>query len=183
MELIIEIPEEVYKTVQDGSYCGSLYEELKAAIPYNPSGDLISRGVAINLLNEAQVEYDEYYKGLGKAKTIIDNVPTVEVRNNKPKQGEWIKEPNGKTTDIYRCSVCKRSIMLCKGADLTNYPFCHCGADMRNTAKPTKKVEKLVKVGECKCNTCKYNGTSACYSCNSCFDKYEAVKNEHRADT
>lgn len=44
-----------------------------------PQGDLISRGVAINLLNEAQVEYDEYYKGLGKAKTIIDNAPTVEM--------------------------------------------------------------------------------------------------------
>ena len=43
-----------------------------------PQGDLISRSVAINLLNEAQVEFDEYYKGLGKAKTIIDNAPTVE---------------------------------------------------------------------------------------------------------
>ena len=79
----------------------------------------------------------------------IDNAPTVEQfddtelqraigyadgyskgREERP-QGEWMKEPNGKTTDIYRCSVCKRSIMLCKGADLTNYPFCHCGADMR----------------------------------------------------
>lgn len=35
MKLIIEIPEEVYKCVQDGSYCGSLYEELKAARPYD----------------------------------------------------------------------------------------------------------------------------------------------------
>lgn len=50
-------------------------------------------------------------------------------------QGEWIKEPNGKTTDIYRCSVCKRSIMLCKGADLGNYPFCHCGAKMKGDVK------------------------------------------------
>ncbi len=50
-------------------------------------------------------------------------------------QGEWIKESNSKTTDIYRCSVCKRSIMLCKGADLTKYPFCHCGADMKRKEK------------------------------------------------
>ena len=35
MDLIIKIPDEVYKTVQDGSYCGSLYEELKAARPYD----------------------------------------------------------------------------------------------------------------------------------------------------
>lgn len=46
-------------------------------------------------------------------------------------QGEWIKEPNDKTTDLYICSVCNRSIMLCKDADLAKYPFCHCGADMR----------------------------------------------------
>ena len=46
-------------------------------------------------------------------------------------QGKWIKEPNGKTTDLYRCSICNRSIMLCKNADLTKYPFCHCGADMK----------------------------------------------------
>lgn len=44
------------------------------------NNDLISRSVAINLLNEAQVEFDEYYKGLGKAKTIIDNAPTVSDR-------------------------------------------------------------------------------------------------------
>lgn len=43
--------------------------------------DLISRSVAINLLNEAQVEYDEYYKGLGKAKTIIDNAPTISLQD------------------------------------------------------------------------------------------------------
>jgi len=30
---LIEIPDEMYKTVQDGTYCGSLYEELKNGIP------------------------------------------------------------------------------------------------------------------------------------------------------
>jgi len=33
MRLLIEIPDEMYKTVQDGTYCGSLYEELKNGIP------------------------------------------------------------------------------------------------------------------------------------------------------
>ena len=49
-------------------------------------------------------------------------------------QGEWIKEPNGRTTDIYRCSICGRSILLCKGADLSKYPFCNCGAKMKGGA-------------------------------------------------
>lgn len=49
------------------------------------------------------------------------------------------------------------------------------GADVQNTAKPTKEV--IDKLGECKCNTCKHNGTWACNNCH-CFDKYEGVRNE-----
>lgn len=49
-------------------------------------------------------------------------------------------------------------------------------ADIQNEPKPTKdnrNVEKLVKLGECMCNTCKHNGTWNCNGCSSCFDKYE----------
>lgn len=38
--------------------------------------DLISRRKAIETLNDHQNEYDEYYKGLGKAKSLIDDLPT-----------------------------------------------------------------------------------------------------------
>ena len=58
----------------------------------------------------------------------VNNAPAAEPEQS---QGRWIKEDNGKTTDIYRCSICGRSILLCKGADLSKYPFCHCGAAMR----------------------------------------------------
>lgn len=72
---------------------------------------------------------------IANAPTIVPDMAQVlayecgKASAERPK-GEWIKEPNGKTTDLYRCSVCNRSIMLCKGADLTKYPFCHCGAKM-----------------------------------------------------
>ena len=33
MQIVIDIPEEMYRTVQDGTYCGSLYEELKTGTP------------------------------------------------------------------------------------------------------------------------------------------------------
>ena len=39
--------------------------------------DYIDRIKTINALNEAQIEYDEYYKGLGKAKEIVDSLPTL----------------------------------------------------------------------------------------------------------
>lgn len=39
---------------------------------------LIDADALVNEFNEAQVEFDEYYKGLGRAKVITDNAPTVE---------------------------------------------------------------------------------------------------------
>lgn len=47
------------------------------------NNDLISRSELIKALNEAQVEFDEYYKGLGKAKVITDNAPTVSLPDFK----------------------------------------------------------------------------------------------------
>ena len=38
----------------------------------------LDRLEVIKALNEAQVESDENYKGLGKAKEIVDNLPTVD---------------------------------------------------------------------------------------------------------
>lgn len=39
---------------------------------------LIDADALINEFNEAQIEFDEYYKGLGRAKVITDNAPTIE---------------------------------------------------------------------------------------------------------
>lgn len=107
MKLIIEIPEEVYKTVQDGSYCGSLYEELKAAIPYNPSGDLISRealkeevenlvvggaeGLKGYYENGSKADENSWIGGVYDAWELINSAPTIElspVINMKPLTAE-----------------------------------------------------------------------------------------------
>ena len=44
---------------------------------------MISRKVVSNALNEAQIEYDEYYKGLGKAKQIVDELPSIGGNQNE----------------------------------------------------------------------------------------------------
>ena len=36
MKFVIDIPKEVYKCVMDGTYCGTLYEELKNGVPVEP---------------------------------------------------------------------------------------------------------------------------------------------------
>lgn len=51
-----------------------------------------------------------------------------------PREGHWIKEESvyGWDGHSYQCSECGRSIHLdTMVEDLTDYPYCHCGADMR----------------------------------------------------
>ena len=96
MKLIIEIPDKMYKTVQDGTYCGSLYEELKNGIPVEQSGDLISR----------EEMWKAYHKMIDCENTIyvfnaIKNLPSV---TPQPKMGRWIMSDDG----LYRpiCNNC-----------------------------------------------------------------------------
>lgn len=55
-----------------------------------------------------------------------------------PREGHWIKEesPYGWDGHSYQCSECGRSIHLdTEMEDLEDYPYCHCGADMREVLK------------------------------------------------
>ena len=89
----------------------------------------IDRGEAMNLLNEAQVEYDENYKGLGLAKKIISDMKPVEPETPK---GEWVVELINNPKSILNgcvkamfCSVCGKRFGF-------RTDFCpNCGADMR----------------------------------------------------
>lgn len=47
-------------------------------------------------------------------------------------QGEWIKNEGKDIRDnFYTCSKCGRTVNVLCGETLSDYPFCHCGADMR----------------------------------------------------
>ena len=64
--------------------------------------NLIDRTKTINALNESQIEYDEYYKGLGKAKEIVDSLPTVDVVNELEKiKAEMDRVPTTYENDFY----------------------------------------------------------------------------------
>lgn len=57
----------------------------------------------------------------------------IQTLEQKPKDGHWIKEKtlNGWDGKSYQCSVCGRSIHIDPEVeDLTDYPYCHCGAIM-----------------------------------------------------
>ena len=49
-------------------------------------------------------------------------------------QGKWEfyeDDPNDDDMAYYKCSMCGRLIRAKEVKLLKNYPFCHCGADMR----------------------------------------------------
>ena len=67
----------------------------------------------------------------GKSLNGFELCPTSDVRENV--HGEWIKNEGGfdPRDNFYHCSKCGRVINVICGDTLDNYPFCHCGADMR----------------------------------------------------
>lgn len=50
----------------------------------------------------------------------------------KRKKGKWIMKYKGSAVTSYKCSECGRTVRDDTGYDVSkDYPFCHCGADMR----------------------------------------------------
>ena len=77
--------------------------------------------------------------GRGNGRTIQKNVINA-LRNGTPYEerpkGKWIYDgiyhdnDNPIDNDMYRCSVCKRSIITALTNPTELFPYCHCGAMM-----------------------------------------------------
>ena len=78
IELVIKIPEEMYEQIKDGYVPLGISKYLMNGIPlpkgHGRIGDLSKIYVK---LNEAQIEGAVEYKGLGKAKQIVSDAPTI----------------------------------------------------------------------------------------------------------
>lgn len=83
-------------------------------------------------LNEAQIEGDEYYKGLGKAKQILCEQPDVNVE--EVRHAKWIyRGQNAMMEHVFECSVCERWMFTNFSQHvIEEYPYCHCGAKMES---------------------------------------------------
>ena len=96
--------------------------------------DLISRQAVLDLIRNSQPEiYISDYKAplIDKAyiQTELMLLPTAQPERKK---GKWLEITN--TNHTYVCSVCGRMLVNItdgKNNVTKNYPFCHCGADMR----------------------------------------------------
>ena len=92
--------------------------------------DVIYRQAAIDALNKMKI-----YRPLDSDRYVISdclnkivNLPPAPER----KTGRWIMKYKGSAVTSYKCSECGRIVRDDTGYDVSkDYPFCHCGADMR----------------------------------------------------
>lgn len=135
MKLIIDIDEERLETIRKYPliYNSDEYKAIAHGIPYNPTGDLISReALKKSICIDEPISIDETWEQLYDAVVkAIDNAPTVEPE--RP-QGEWItiKSPLSNET-IVKCDKCGDEFI---GNDVEDYNFCPiCGATMKGGAE------------------------------------------------
>ena len=99
--------------------------------------DLISRQAAIDKADSLyrDTKNDECYMitgynhAISDIRAILKSLPSAQPER---KTGEWLELTN--TNHTYVCSVCGRMLVNItdgKNTVTKNYPFCHCGADMR----------------------------------------------------
>ena len=64
---------------------------------------------------------------------IVERIKSGEiVLQDERLKGEWIETRRGLHVTDYKCSCCGRTVRDDTGYNVANdYPFCHCGADMR----------------------------------------------------
>lgn len=111
--------------------------------------DLISRKAAIDALTDNKeminavldsltLDYNTRRNQEQRRGQINDDIETIkELPSAQPerKKGRWIVIVKGCKLTSYKCSECGRYIADDTGYDVKkDYPFCHCGADMREDA-------------------------------------------------
>ena len=95
------------------------------------SDDTISRQTAIAYAISGKTrEFDgDKWIRVSEVRESLKTMPSVQ---SERKTGHWIEIISNNHT--YKCSVCGRhlvNIMDGKNNVAKNYPYCHCGADMR----------------------------------------------------
>ena len=91
--------------------------------------DLISRQAMLDGIdNLIKIHFDRTVV-LYKARKVAEDLPSVQPEH---KTGHWIEMSSANHT--YKCSECGRLLVNItdgKNKVAKNYPYCHCGADMR----------------------------------------------------
>ena len=131
-----------WRTALDAKGSPLICEIIKNLPPVQPKQDCISREQAIewvdNLrkMDECFGNHKGDYYPLSEVIDRLQNVPSATPQ--EPRKGHWILNDNQGVQAVgyltYHCSECGREISSKyhgKISLLKEYPYCHCGADMR----------------------------------------------------
>ncbi len=72
-------------------------------------------------------------KELGVLFDVREHVKKMQPTVSARELGEWVFEYDNHIAKFYHCSVCGRRLTVLTEHSLSEYPYCHCGADMRGT--------------------------------------------------
>lgn len=108
------------------------YDRLQALPIVAEVEDCVSRQAATQTVLEFIVEYlgDAFDEDLQKK--LMERMNTLPAAQPQRIKGHWIEIASSNHT--YKCSVCGRLLVNItdgKNNVAKNYPYCHCGADMR----------------------------------------------------
>ena len=105
-------------------------EEIIEALELQLCDDCISRENTLKaMIKQLGIKNEDYLiPAEATLYKVVQNMPPV---TPKTKTGHWIKMPLIETGQAYshECSLCGRKI-LATNANLSEFPYCHCGATM-----------------------------------------------------
>ena len=91
--------------------------------------DRISRKWLMECVDEGWIKFDTEKDKNTYVHLVRDIAPPAQPEQKK---GRWIVIVKGCKLTSYKCSECGRYVADDTGYDVKkDYPFCHCGADMR----------------------------------------------------
>ena len=136
--MVIQMIDDAPTVQPDTTTHGSIPAETGKNDGDRTSGDCVSRQAAIDTLRKMQTYKlfagdDMLLIDQAKAQTELMMLPSAQPER---KTGRWIEMSS--TNHTYKCSVCGRLLVNItdgKNNVAKNYPYCHCGADMRPTER------------------------------------------------
>ena len=111
--------------------------EAIKALEQEPCADAVSRELKIGdeiyiraNVNEIRKDYIICENAGGYFGTVREEIKSSVTPTHKKEK--WIKEYDNSALDgLYHCSVCGRKLWIHNEESVSDYPYCHCGAEMK----------------------------------------------------
>ena len=133
MKIKVAIPKAAVQARLNNEALDMAIEALKCS-EFPNNSDTISKQAVTKFLNDwLSCLFENCHKqSASDLKMIIKDFKNLPSAQPERKTGRWIEMSS--TNHTYKCSVCGRLLVNItdgKNKVAKNYPYCHCGADMR----------------------------------------------------